>query len=29
MCWVNIWYDTSTGEIVDWDVLFCENAYGG
>ena len=29
MCWVNIWYDVGTGEIVDWDVLFCENAYGG
>lgn len=29
MCWVNVSYDESTGEIVDWDVLFCENAYGG
>jgi len=23
-CWVSIWYDLDTGEVLDYDVLFCE-----
>jgi hypothetical protein len=28
-CWVSIWYDPYTGEIVEWHILFCDNVLGG
>jgi hypothetical protein len=28
-CWVSVWYDLDTGEIVDSYVLFCDNVIGG
>lgn len=29
MCWVEVWYDEATGEILDWNPLYCESAGGG
>ncbi|HUF77022.1 MAG TPA: hypothetical protein VMM35_12130 [Longimicrobiales bacterium] len=27
-CWINVWYDPDTGEVVDWEVLYCEPVGG-